>query len=173
MTFDSFIAEFSKLYVCKANDKLEAPFELNGKFEGITAAGMKTGESKIENNPQYAITVNRPCYIYVKMAQMEKNDADPKLGKLPIYCMIANKNGKRLSALDKKDVVVSSGRPCNFSTISMETEFGNDYSYPRKFTLFVACSRKGEEGNFHIKVFSDIKLAIAPIPLEPHYISED
>jgi len=174
ITYNSFLSEFTKLYVCKTFEMpLWKQIILDGEFKGITAAGMKVGESKIENNPQYSIKVSKPCNLFIKLMQKETDEKDPKMGKIPIYCMLANKNGKRIAVLDKKEVIAHSGRPISLTSVSMETELGSEFNYPRQFTLFVASSRPSSEGTYCIKIYSDAQLKVKLIPLESQYISND
>ena len=79
MAIDDFLYEFKYLYVCRIFDEknwcnLEP---LDGEWNGITAAGLPTKDNpkaKLQNNPQFTITVTKKCTAFITLVQKEAID---------------------------------------------------------------------------------------------------
>jgi hypothetical protein len=146
--------------------------QLDGEWRGITAEGLPSRSNpsaKLELNPQYEILITKPCDAFVMLQQKEPDPVSNSTfkGKNNIFFMVSMNNGKRVVKLDKDSILARSGNPTNLATITSEADFDSSLTYPQRFTLLVATTAKGKEGEgtFEVKVFStDPNMKVTPMP---------
>lgn len=79
MCIEDFLYEFKYLYVCRIfEENLWRNLEpINGEWNGVTAAGLPTKDNpkaKLQNNPQYLITVKKKSTAFITLIQKEAVD---------------------------------------------------------------------------------------------------
>lgn len=131
--------------------------KLQGKWEGESAAGLPTATNKgakIEKNPHYALTISRPCTVFIKVSQLEKENMFK--GKQFIYFLLANNKGQRVKKISGDITVCNSGKPTDLITVTNEVFLDSTYSFPTTFSLMVSTTKGGDEGkgSFILKVYS-------------------
>jgi hypothetical protein len=60
--------------------------------------------------------------------------------------LVAANDGKKITKIDKNALVARSGNPTNLATVSSEVAFDTSYTYPYTFTMLVANTNHGVEG---------------------------
>lgn len=77
-------------------------------------------------------------------------------GKHNIFFMVSKNNGKRITKVDKTTMVCRSGNPINLNIITSECDFDKSVSYPYKFTIMIANSEHGKdgEGDFEFAIYA-------------------
>lgn len=81
--------------------------------------------------------------------------------------MVSKNEGKRIKSVVKEKIVARSGNPINLNIVSSQCVFDNKISYPYSFSLLVANTSHGPEGEgeFDITVYStDQKMEVKPYP---------
>lgn len=81
--------------------------------------------------------------------------------------MVSKNKGRRIQKVDKDLIVARSGNPVNLNVVSGECVFDKTVRYPYRFTLMVANTNNGEEGEgkFELVVYSrDPKMQVTPLP---------
>ena len=69
--------------------------------------------------------------------------------------------------MNKDQMVCRSGNPINLNTVSTECDFDSTVSYPYKFTLLIANTSHGKEGEglFEVAVYStDMAMTVRELP---------
>lgn len=69
MDFNDFVEEFENIYVCKSYTEKQGWYNqiIHGAWKGEYAEGLPNKENKkgkkaqLRKNPQYGITINKPC----------------------------------------------------------------------------------------------------------------
>ena len=125
-----FIQQYSYLYICRIlNENMGwKRASLNGEWKGSTAEGLPSRSNpsaKLELNPQFQITITKPCDAFIMLHQ---NEPDPTSnstfkGKQNICFVVCSNKGKRVSKMDKDGIVARSGNPTNLATVSSEVLF--------------------------------------------------
>jgi hypothetical protein len=80
--------------------------------------------------------------------------------------MVSKNNGKLITKVDKDAILTRSGNPINLNIVSSECEFDKSVNYPYTFTLLVANTGHGAEGegNFEVSIYStDATMDIKPL----------
>ncbi len=82
---------------------------------------------------------------------LKQFEPDPKSqstfkGKQNIMFLVAANDGKKITKIDKNALVARSGNPTNLATVSSEVTFDTSYTYPYTFTMLVANTNHGVEG---------------------------
>jgi len=72
MEIIDFTQQFSNLYVCRLLDEKEGwkEFKVRGKWEGASAEGLPSRanpNARLDFNPQYCITVTKPCDGFISL----------------------------------------------------------------------------------------------------------
>ena len=165
-----FVQQYSYLYICRILDTDDGWKEvrMEGRWQGASAEGLpsrKNPNARLDFNPQYAITVTKPCDGFVSL--MQKDKVNMFKGKHSIFFMVSKTGGKRISKVDKTTLVAKSGNPINLNIITAECDFDKSVSYPYKFTIMLANAEHGEEGEgeFEFLVYAtDPNMKVEPIP---------
>lgn len=121
--------------------------------------------ARLDFNPQYAITVTRPCDGFISLRQYDT--VNMFKGKHSIFFMVSKVNGKRIKEVDKTTLVSKSGNPINLNVVTAECDFDKSVTYPYKFTLMLANLSKGKdgEGEFEFSVYAtDPNLKVEKLP---------
>jgi len=172
MDIFDFTEQYSFLYMCRILTEGTGwkKAELSGEWKGKTAEGLPSRaypSARLELNPQYSITITKPCDGFILLKQ---KDADPVSkstfkGKNSIFFMLSKNNGKRINKVDKDLIVTRSGNPINLATVTAECIFDKQVSYPYTFSLIVATSTHGSEGSFEVVIYSnDNKMEVKELP---------
>lgn len=88
-------------------------------------------------------------------------------GKHNIFFMVCKNNGKRITDNDKTKLVSKSANPINLNIVTAECDFDKSVSYPYKFTIMIANTSSGTEGEgkFEFAVYAtDPNIKVEPIP---------
>ena len=144
---------------------------MSGEWNGISAEGLPSRanpNAKLELNPQFEVTINKPCDGFILLQQKEPDPVTKSTfkGKNNIFFMVSKNNGKRVTKVEKDLILNRSGNPVNLSMVSAECIFDKSVSYPYKFTILVANTSHGPsgEGTFDLTVYStDPKMELKPI----------
>lgn len=81
--------------------------------------------------------------------------------------MVSKSNGKRITMVDKTTMLCRSGNPINLNIITAECDFDKSVSYPYTFTLMIANTGHGVdgEGDFEFSLYAtDPNVQIKPLP---------
>ena len=81
--------------------------------------------------------------------------------------MIGKYGGKRIKKVEKDLLITRSGNPINLNMVSTECEFDKKITYPYTFSLLVANTGHGKEGEgtFSVTVYStDQRMTLKPLP---------
>lgn len=94
MDFNDFVDEFDTIYACRVYNEENGWFctLTNGKWEGAYAEGCPTKENpraKLENNPNYSLTVSKPGKGFLVMRLREK-ESPSKAKQAGLMVMQAN-----------------------------------------------------------------------------------
>ena len=172
------------MYICRILDTDDGWKEVrvDGEWYGAAAEGLPTRtnpNARLDFNPQYAITVTKPCDGFIMMAQKDK--VNMFKGKHAIFFMVSKNNGKRITKVDKNTMICRSGNPVNLNIITAECDFDKSVSYPYKFTIMLANAEHGKdgEGEFEFGVYAtdpnlkveELKLP-ADFPKDGHHKEE-
>lgn len=162
ISLEDFVWEFKNLYVCRIfDDPKWKKLEVQGEWVGSKAAGFPCKDNpkaKVENNPQYLLTVTKQSTVFISLTQ--KNAIDMFKGKSPILFLVFAGN-KKVSDISK-NMVGSSGKPIDLRIISneMTLDKGNNY------VILVTAIYEGERGTggFEVNVMvDDLKATITEI----------
>lgn len=98
---------------------------------------------------------------------MQKDKVNMFKGKHSIFFMVSKVEGKRIKAVDKTTMVCRSGNPVNLNIITSECDFDKSVKYPYNFTIMIANSEHGAEGEgeFEFAVYAtDANVKVAELP---------
>jgi len=156
---DDFIEQFSYIYVCQILDEKDGwkEIRISDEWKGESAEGLPTRnnpKAKLDKNPQFEITVQRPCDGFLYLQQMDTINMFK--GKHNIFFMVSKEKGGKITRVDKTKMVCMSGAPTNLNIVTSECDFDRTVSYPYKFTLMVANAENGAEGEgkFELGVYA-------------------
>ena len=144
MSAYDFLENFKMLYICRTLSQSQGWYkqQRQGEWKGITAAGFPSKEMR--NNPQYAITVTKPCACFIQLKQPFLQDSTWQ-GKNKIAWLVQKQQGDKIAKIEKSLVVGKAGIS-NLAVINALVQFDDKVEYPYAFTLLVASARPGEEG---------------------------
>ena len=140
---------------------------VDGEWKGACAEGLpsrKNPKARLDFNPQYAVTITKPCDGFISLTQ--KTKVNTFKGKNSIFFMVSKLGGKLISKVDKQTLVCKSGNPINLNIITAECDFDKSVKYPYTFTLMVANTEKGSEGEgaYTVELYAtDPKCKIEPL----------
>lgn len=166
-----FVQQYSFLYVCRLLDEEDGWVErkIRGEWKGASAEGLPSRSNpnaRLDFNPQYQITVTRPCDGFISLTQFT-NRINMFKGKNSIFFMVSKVGGKRITKVDKATLLCKSGNPINLNIITSECDFDKSVKYPYKFTVLVANTDRGQagEGEFELAVYAtDKNIKVEPLP---------
>lgn len=79
MTYQDFIEQYNKLYVCRLFPPSWHQLTIKGAWVGRTAGGSPVVRGRTSgtwcNNPQYRMTVNKPCEMVISLMQRDARSA--------------------------------------------------------------------------------------------------
>eukprot|EP00359_Climacostomum_virens_P005569 CAMPEP_0204912218 /NCGR_PEP_ID=MMETSP1397-20131031/10410_1 /ASSEMBLY_ACC=CAM_ASM_000891 /TAXON_ID=49980 /ORGANISM="Climacostomum Climacostomum virens, Strain Stock W-24" /LENGTH=1540 /DNA_ID=CAMNT_0052083079 /DNA_START=351 /DNA_END=4973 /DNA_ORIENTATION=- len=166
MSFEDFVWEFKNLYVCRifpTKAWLKLP-KVEDVWEGREAAGLPSRANPravFGDNPQYQLTLTKPCTIFIELTQ--KETVDMFKGKLPILVMVFN-SPTRVDQ-PNQNLVGSTGSPTDLKIISTEIRCEKAGSY----IIMPATMFQGEKGygSYKLEVtVEDFQAKLAKLPLK-------
>jgi hypothetical protein len=89
-----FVEQYSYLYICRILGEGWKEINMSDAWKGPTAEGIPTRtnpNARLHYNPQYAITVTRPCDGFIMLRQ--KDTVNMFKGKHTIFFMVAKNGG--------------------------------------------------------------------------------
>ena len=163
MSLDDFVWEYKNLYICRLFDPAICNIMpiIEGAWQGDSAAGLPckvNPQVRFGNNPQYALTILKPCTAFIILSQNET--VDMFKGKLPIIFMLYSSKTRVKDPAAK--MIASSGSPTDLKTVSSEVILDT----PGTYIIVAATMFAGEKGHgtFTLKVITDdMKSKIAPL----------
>ena len=113
--------------------------------------------AETEKNPQYGITVNKKCTVFISLTQQAKSALK---GKHPIYMRVQRNDEVRMKQEDisSEKVCGKPNRPIDAVMISAQIELEAN-SYPYTFTLLVCCREPGSTGKYSLEIYCNDKEA--------------
>jgi hypothetical protein len=168
MSYDDFCTIFRTLYVCRYYDPQK--WKLNrfhGAWEGDTAAGLPhdlNRECKIENNPQFALFVDRPTDFFMKLVQVDE-DGVAKGDALPSSLFVVatpshlRNRSVRVRKLTTVNTVAHTGEEVHREReVVLYTTLD-----PGGYTLLCAPYNEKMEGPFQLDVWSNFPVRLQQI----------
>lgn len=157
-----FVQQYSYLYICRVLSESMGwkRQEVSAEWRGATAEGLPSRANpgaRLELNPQFALTITKPCDGYILLKQKEADALGSTFkGKQQIFFIVQKSKGKPITKIDKELTLTSSGAPTNLMIVSAECDFDKTVSYPYTFTILIANMEHGAkgEGSFDLTVYS-------------------
>jgi hypothetical protein len=160
MSFDDFCHSFRHLYVCRYFDPdlwSEVKFVEHWRQSLGTAQGLPSKHSpdcKLEENPQFAIAIDRPTDVVITMSQTDNGLATGEPIEAALYLVETPKHLPKRSILVKeltmKNVVAWSGDPIDERQLSVFAALR-----PGTYTVLCAAYKSGDEGPFTLSIRSN------------------
>lgn len=146
MDINDYVTEFDSIYICRdfSDKNLWHTLEINDKWEGVYAEGLpnsKNPRAKMEKNPQYGLTITKPCIGVIVLRLKDKTDRTR--AKHYGYLNIQALNGGIISHPNKSKQLGVMG-PRNEVVQAVEVDFSTKYSYPYTFTFIVSNMEHGK-----------------------------
>jgi len=164
MSFDDFCMAFRSLYVCRYYDPARwNTYTMAGKWslEDKTAQGLPSVHNlqcELERNPQYALIIERPTDVCIKLSQTQ-NGVALQTAPHPISVVLANPGGGkksiRLREMNRKTVISTSGDAVEEIERVCYAELR-----PGAYTILAATYMPEMESPFELKVVSNFPVRL-------------
>lgn len=162
MSFDDFCNAFRCLFVCKYYDPDRwCTYTMNSAFDEAqeTSGGLPTVHNPkciLENNCQYALSVNRPSDVVITVSQVDSTGlAVSEVHPVAVYVVLSDQSDRatRVKSLTRLNVAAFSGEPRRDSQIELFCSL-----QARTYTILVAPYLSGMDGPFKIEIKSNFKV---------------
>lgn len=170
MSFDDFCIAFRSLYVCRYYDAARwRRQQVSSWWRGDTAAGLPAVANrscKVENNPQYALTVHRPTDVALSLAQNENGialETEPHPIALYVVDTGARVRALRVTELTNSNVMACSGDPVRQFEVSCYATL-----QPGTYTVLMGTFLAGMEGPFTLTLHSNFDGDLRQLWPPPH-----
>eukprot|EP00007_Cunea_sp_BSH-02190019_P009468 CAMPEP_0174235338 /NCGR_PEP_ID=MMETSP0417-20130205/4814_1 /TAXON_ID=242541 /ORGANISM="Mayorella sp, Strain BSH-02190019" /LENGTH=879 /DNA_ID=CAMNT_0015313829 /DNA_START=69 /DNA_END=2708 /DNA_ORIENTATION=- len=164
MEFGDYLRYFTKLTICRLYHdtigQLWYRFLIQHEWKGKSAGGCTNHPTWIDN-PQYGLTINQACEVYVSLMQEDiRMRGSGEYHCLGLFVFKVPDNKQRLACYDHTVELI--GRPSKFINtreVTLELKFDE----PGKYVLIPCTFQPNKEAKFTITIYSDKRI-------EPHKI---
>jgi len=159
MELSDYMHYFRKLNVCRLYHdtigQLWYRFLMQNQWRGVSAGGCTNHPTWI-NNPQYGITINQPCTLFVSLLQEDIRLARKGQNKcIGLFLFKVPDNTQRIKQYDHTTTLIA--RPDAFVNTREVTKEIN-ISEPGHYVLIPCTFQPGHEASFTVTIYSDKKV---------------
>jgi hypothetical protein len=164
ISFSDFCEYFRKIYVCRVFEAEGVQTDWSkhtfygrwsisdGTAQGCPAFLQSESPNRPEKNPQWSISVPRPCVVFLSLRQRVSEERN--LAQIGFF--VLENGGQRSRSFKKREIVGSSGPYSRTYEVTCEVQLKPDVSY----VVFASTFAPGEEAEYTLNLYCRYSIAI-------------